>query len=75
MTLESYIRGKCSKKDILIMTHIVMGYPTLEESFQVIETMVDTLSIQQKADHIGEQLRAEDGIGTAVRFVETVAGG
>jgi len=38
--LESYLRDKLQKKDILIMTHIVLGYPSLEDSFKIIETMV-----------------------------------
>jgi len=40
MELESYIREKQSQKGILLMTHIVMGYPTFEESFRIVETMV-----------------------------------
>jgi tryptophan synthase alpha chain len=39
--LESYIREQCLKKDILLMTHIVIGYPSLAESFHLVETMVE----------------------------------
>ncbi len=39
--LESYLRKKRKTKDILIMTHIVIGYPSLEESFELVETMVE----------------------------------
>ncbi len=40
MELESYIREKQSQKEILLMTHIVLGYPSFEESFTIVETMV-----------------------------------
>jgi hypothetical protein len=36
--------------------------------------MVDNPAIQRNAAKIGEKLRAEDGIGKAVQFVEQVAG-
>ncbi|MFP4315620.1 MAG: tryptophan synthase subunit alpha [Desulfovibrionales bacterium] len=39
--LESYVREKLKKKDILLMTHIVLGYPSFEESFRVVEAMVE----------------------------------
>jgi tryptophan synthase alpha chain len=38
--LESQLRAKLSARDILLMTHIVIGYPSFEESFRVIESMV-----------------------------------
>jgi tryptophan synthase alpha chain len=38
--LESYLRSSLKQRDILIMTHIVIGYPSLEESFELVETMV-----------------------------------
>ncbi len=40
MSLEKYIKEQLSKKEILLMTHIVLGYPSLDESFRIIETMV-----------------------------------
>ena len=40
MVLESYLRTRLSEKDILLMTHIVLGYPSFEECFRVIEAMV-----------------------------------
>ena len=40
MKLESYIREKRKEKDILLMTHIVLGYPTITESLGIIEAMV-----------------------------------
>lgn len=39
--LEKYIRERLQEKDILLMTHIVLGYPSFEESLQVVEEMVD----------------------------------
>lgn len=41
MALETCIRNKLKKKDILLMTHILLGYPSLEDSFSVIEAMVE----------------------------------
>jgi tryptophan synthase alpha chain len=41
MALESYIRERLNKKDILLMTHIVLGYPSFEASMEMIRTMVD----------------------------------
>ncbi|MCD6306826.1 MAG: tryptophan synthase subunit alpha [Deltaproteobacteria bacterium] len=40
MTLESYIRAKKAEKHILLMTHVVLGYPSFEDCFRIIETMV-----------------------------------
>jgi tryptophan synthase alpha chain len=39
--LETTIRNKLAQKDILLMTHIVIGYPDLETSFEVVRTMVE----------------------------------
>ena len=41
MALEKYIKTKLEKKDILLMTHIVLGYPSLDDSYRIIETMVE----------------------------------
>ncbi|NCC23635.1 MAG: tryptophan synthase subunit alpha [Deltaproteobacteria bacterium] len=38
--LESYIRSRRQEKDILLMTHIVLGYPDFETSLALVETMV-----------------------------------
>ena len=38
--LESYLRKRLKEKEILLMTHIVLGYPTFEDSFSIIEAMV-----------------------------------
>jgi len=39
--LEAYIRSRLEEKKILLMTHIVIGYPSLETSMQIVRTMVD----------------------------------
>lgn len=38
--LEAYIQEKLKEKDILLMTHLVIGYPSLDDSFRIIEKMV-----------------------------------
>ena len=38
--LEPYLSGRLKEKQILLMTHIVLGYPSFEEGFRVIEAMV-----------------------------------
>lgn len=40
MALETYITERRKEKDILLMTHIVLGYPSLEDSFTIVESMV-----------------------------------
>ena len=40
--LESYLKQKLKEKDILLMTHIVLGYPTFEDAFTIIEEMVNS---------------------------------
>lgn len=39
--LETYIRERRRQKDILLMTHIVMGYPDFETSMEIVEEMVE----------------------------------
>jgi len=39
--LEAYLRTRLKEKEILLMTHIVLGYTTFEDSFKIIEAMVD----------------------------------
>jgi tryptophan synthase alpha chain len=41
MVLESYLRDRLKEKEILLMTHIVLGYPSFDESFRIIKTMVE----------------------------------
>ena len=38
--LETYIRSRLQGKEILLMTHIVIGYPSWEESFEIVGQMV-----------------------------------
>ena len=40
MKLNSYLRNRLAEKKILLMTHIVLGYPSFEASLNFIETMV-----------------------------------
>lgn len=39
--LDSYIRSRLAEKKILLMTHIVIGYPSLEASMEIVSTMVE----------------------------------
>ena len=38
--LESYLKQRKAQKDILLMTHIVLGYPSFEASYDIIAAMV-----------------------------------
>ena len=40
--LDIYIKKIREEKDILLMTHIVLGYPDFEASFRIVETMVES---------------------------------
>ena len=48
--LESYLRERLKEKEILLMTHIVIRYPTFEDSFKIIKAMaeagVDVMELQ-----------------------------
>jgi len=39
--LENYIKQRRQEKDILLMTHIVMGYPSFEASYEIVRQMAD----------------------------------
>jgi tryptophan synthase alpha chain len=39
--LEDYIRRRLREKDILLMAHIVVGYPNIEDSFELVQTIVE----------------------------------
>jgi tryptophan synthase alpha chain len=39
--LNNTIKQQLAHKDILLMTHIVIGYPTLQASMEIVEQMVD----------------------------------
>ena len=38
--IEAYIKNRLKQKEILLMTHIVMGYPSFDASFKIVEEMV-----------------------------------
>lgn len=39
--IEQYIKAQREKKELLLMTHIVLGYPSYDESMRVVEAMVE----------------------------------
>lgn len=39
--LKSYIQERRQQKDLLLMTHIVLGYPNFDDSLRVVEQMVE----------------------------------
>ncbi len=39
--LEQILRQKRESKDILLMTHIVLGYPSFDDSMRMVEAMVE----------------------------------
>jgi tryptophan synthase alpha chain len=41
MTLEETIRRRRQEREILLMTHIVVGYPSFDESLRIVEAMVE----------------------------------
>ena len=40
--LEAYIREKREQQEILLMTHIVLGYPDFDQSLRLVEAMVES---------------------------------
>ena len=48
--LESQLRQRLAKKPLLLMTHLVVGYPSLEANWNMLETMdkagVDLVELQ-----------------------------
>ena len=40
--LEAYLRQKREQQEILLMTHIVLGYPDFDTSLRLVETMVES---------------------------------
>jgi tryptophan synthase, alpha subunit len=42
MPFDFYLKKRLAEKDILLMTHIVLGYPSWETCLQVIEAMVES---------------------------------
>ena len=39
--LEQYIRERRKQREILLMTHIVLGYPSFDDSMKMVESMVE----------------------------------
>ena len=39
--IENYIKNRLKQKEILLMTHIVMGYPNFGDSMDIVEQMVE----------------------------------
>jgi tryptophan synthase alpha chain len=39
--LEAYLRERAQEEGILLMTHIVLGYPSFEASFELVRAMVE----------------------------------
>ncbi len=39
--LETYIKNRLKTRDILLMTHIVIGYPSFEKSYEIVKQMVE----------------------------------
>ena len=50
MNLESYIKNRQEQKQTLLMTHLVVGYPSLDANYQMLEAMekagVDLVELQ-----------------------------
>ena len=40
--LESYLKDRLQQKPILLMTHIVLGYPSFDDSLRMVEAMVQS---------------------------------
>jgi len=38
--LKSYLRQRREQKELLLMTHIVLGYPSFDDSLRIVESMV-----------------------------------
>jgi tryptophan synthase alpha chain len=39
--LEQYIKERLQQKDLLLMTHIVLGYPSYDDAMRLVENMVE----------------------------------
>ena len=42
IVLASYLKKRLPEKDILLMTHIVLGYPSFDDCWRIIAAMVDS---------------------------------
>jgi len=41
MVLEQYLRERLQQKDLLLMTHVVCGYPSFEDNWRELEIMAE----------------------------------
>lgn len=41
MALESYLRERLARKPLLVMTHVVCGYPSFEDNLRALEVMAE----------------------------------
>ena len=86
--LESYIKKGLEDKDILLMTHIVLGYPSFSDNLRIIEAMVnagvDLMELQIPCSnpiadgpvikHANQQaLKAGATVNSLFKFAEEVA--
>jgi tryptophan synthase alpha chain len=39
--IETYLKKRLQEKELLLMTHIVLGYPSFKDSFEIVSAMVD----------------------------------
>lgn len=88
MELEQYLRERQQKKDLLVMTHVVCGYPSFDDNWKALEIMaeydVDVVELQfpfsePSADGPlfvkANELALKQGVGPAecFAFMEKVA--
>ena len=50
MNLRAYIEERLSERNVLLMTHLIAGYPSLEDNWRMLEIMdqagVDLVELQ-----------------------------
>ena len=63
--LEGHVRGRLERKPILLMTHVVVGYPSLDASWTMLEAM-DTAGV----DLVELQLPFSEPIADGPSFVK-----
>ncbi len=68
-SLEPYIRSKLKEKDILLMTHAVIGYPSLEDNWAMLECMAEA-----NVDLVELQLPFSEPIADGPAFIKANQG-
>ncbi|NNE38649.1 MAG: tryptophan synthase subunit alpha [Gammaproteobacteria bacterium] len=63
--LEPYLRSRLKEKDILLMTHAVVGYPSLEENWAMLECMAEA-----SVDLVELQLPFSEPIADGPAFIK-----